>query len=1102
MASIIFVGLALVGAYLNNNKINDENEELEDSHTNPAEDIQRRNIYDTRRLKKLYRDIDKKAKVMWDKSKNTEETNIVPKYYNSFIEPGKDDTDKLIKEIEKQKKIEKYEGTSKDDLDDLDNNDNIFGDHTLLFENSNKLINDSHYNKYLNKKNQSYADQFEDPKFDNKDPANAENSLHLDVERELKGGFSVINSDPSNDDLTYGMVENKDFTHNNMVPFFSGKSYGDFNDSWDHVKQNKVDLFSGSSREYVKKKEHAPLFNPTKDLTHTYGMPSTTEYRHSRYYSSLGRERKNETLFQPQRVAPGVNQGYNAYGVDGFHPSYRSLPKTIDELRPANRPQVTYSTPVKPGFKRHNRAVQAPVNKYRPETYREELKRNMVKNLGYIRAPKVRDNYFIKETNKETTLREHYGVAGNSETSIGKNVPIEMIPKVKKTDRQVYRHPGISNLSNSNRWDEKYLNWVQKSYFFPNNERSTTQFNQHLLVPKSGQGTVAYSPDDYRAKNTVKELTEKNQHTIGPNRGQGTIAYDPKDFRAKATIKEITENSKHLFGPNRGQGSIVYDPKVIAKNTIRETTENNQHITNMKSNQGTIAFNPLDYKAKNTMKEVTEHGQHITNAQSNQGTIAFNPLDYRAKNTMKEVTEHGQYILGPTMKNKASVAYDPEYRAKITIKETTENNQYVLGANRIGKGTVAFNPLDYKAKNTMKEVTEHGQYILGPTMKNKASVAYDPEDRAKITIKETTENNQYVLGANRVGKGTVAYNPIDYKAKNTIREITEHQQNILGICKGNRGAIAYDPTDYKAKNTIKQTTENNQHILGVNRGNRGNITYDPNSIAKTTVKETTENNQHILGANRGNRGNIAYDPNSIAKNTIRELTENNQHILGAKREGKGSIAYNPVEYRAKNTIRETTEHQQNILGANASRGGRAYDPEDRPNTTIRELTEHQQHILGASSGNKATVAYDPVSWEARGTNRQTTQNTYYVPAGHAYDTEAHRVYDAEYNAQIDDCKEVVAMSGRAPTQSNYPKGPISYLTNYKLKNKENINITDTVPDCRAFNSLYRMPVNITKSRMIIPQEEIRLDEGVLAGLDTNPFSIPSYFNDCEQNLIK
>ena len=770
MATLLITGLSLVGLYLNNIDNEKEKKNLK-KDIEKNENSQGRNIYDTRKLKKINRDVDKKASDLWDKSKNPKETNIIPYYYNKL-----DKTDKEKKEI-----MEKYGNNNEKKVSASD----IFKNHMSLFEKSNQIINDFQTPQGSG----SYVEQFESMSYDNKDPALAENLI---IDRSLKEGFSSLN----NKDMTYDIVTGDNFKHNNMVPFFSSKSYGNFNDSWDNIKQNKVDLFSGSSRNYVPKQERKPLFNPIKDLTHTHGMPNNTEYRHNRYGASVGRERRNENLLQPQRVAPGVNQGYNAIGIDGVHPSYRALPKTVDELRVANRPQISYSAPAKSGFRREMRPIQAEVNKYKPDTYRNELRRNMVPNLGNVRGPKVRDNVFTKATNRESTLKEYYGGAGNSETSVGKNVPIEMIPKVKKTDKNVYNNPGVSNLSNSNRWDERHHNRIQQSYFIPENERSYTQFNQHI---------------------------------IGPQINKGSIAYDPKTFRAKNTIRELTEHNQHITNANRNMGSIAYDPNAVAKPTIRELTEHNQHITNANRNMGSVAYDPNDI-AKRTIKETTEHNQHITNACQNNG----------------------------------SVAYDPNAVAKPTIRELTEHNQHITNATR-----------------------------------NKASIAYDPND-----------------------------------------------------------------------------------------------------IAKHTIKELTEHNQHITNANR-NIGSVVYDPNDIAKPT----------------------------------------------------------------------------------------------------NRQTTQNTFYIPAGFSYDHQAPRVYDAEYNATIDDCKEVVAMSGRKPTNSNYTKGPIPDKETYTLKEEFNIE-RDNVPDCRNLNSLYRIPEVITKSRMTIPQEERRLDENILNGLDTNPFSIPSYFDSCDPTLLK
>jgi hypothetical protein len=1126
MEPVTLIGLALIGAYLTNNNVADKERIIPDKPINKHEQVEARNIYNTRRLKKLRKDINILAKDKFEKSKDPKQSNII--FPNLYDKMDLDSKDENLRPLQ-------FEDSEDYSDDPVDNDDNIFGDNMALFEKSTQLITDDHYNKYIKDRNEgkgeSFTDMFDKPSYDQTGPAGPQNGLNVDAERQLKEGFSVINVNQTGlndeiDDMDYGVIKDKrDFKHDNMVPFYKGKSYGNNDDKWADNKQTKLDLFSGSSREYKLKTEQPPLFGPVKNLTHTYGMPSTTDFRQSRYYSSLGRERRNETLFQPQRVAPGVNQGYNGQGVDGFQPSYRALEKTIDELRPANRPQITYSMPVKSGFKREVRPVQAPVIKYKPDTFRDELKRNLVKNLSSIRAPTVRDNYFVKETNKELSLREHYGTAGNAEQSVGTNVPINLIPKIKKTNRQVYKHPGISNLGASERFDEGWLNWIQKSFFFPNNERSTTQYNQHLLGAKRGKGNVAYNPETYRAKNTKKELTEHRQHVTNATKlGKGTVAYDPKDvarntikqltehqqhvtntginkgtiaynpetYRAKNTKKELTEHNEHITNAGRSRGTVTYDPNDVARNTIKQLTEHQQHITNASKNKGTIAFDPKDYRAKNTKKELTEHQQHVTNAGRSRGTVTYDPKDV-ARNTIKQLTEHQQHVTNAS-KNKGTIAFDPkDYRAKNTKKELTEHRQHVTNATKSGKGTVAYDPNDV-ARNTIKQLTEHQQHVTNVS-RSKGTVAFDPKDyRAKNTKKELTEHRQHITNATKSGKGTVAYDPND-KARNTIKQLTEHNEHITNAGRS-RGTVAYDPKDYRAKNTRKELTEHNEHILGASRG-KGTVAYDPKDVARNTIKQLTEHNEHVTNAGR-NKGTIAFSPKDYrAKNTRKELTEHNEHILGASR-GKGTVAYDPND-KARNTIKELTEHNEHVTNAGRSKGTIAYDPKDVARNTIKELTEHQQHILGASRG-KGQVTYDPIEHAARETNRQTTQNTFYVPAAKSRN-EAHRPYDDMYNAQLDDCKEQLALSGRAPTTSNYVKGPVADMPSYRLKTPINIE-REEVPDCRMMNSLFRMPVNLTQARMTLPQEERRLDEKTLAGLDSNPFSIPSYYNNCGSTLLK
>ena len=206
------------------------------------------------------------------------------------------------------------------------NTQGIDSDHLAFFKKSNLLRDNKLYeNKIREDKNtngeSSWASQFNSLSFDNPSaPVSANNIQHqtgknsryakLETERNLamQGGFSDFNTQ----DMTYGIVDNKDFVHNNMTPMFSdglGKGYGPNSEEQKRLSegfQRKVDTFTGSvsNIEYKPRTERRPLFNPQVGNTWIYGMPNFTDYMATRYIP--GRERRNERLMQPTRITPGL----------------------------------------------------------------------------------------------------------------------------------------------------------------------------------------------------------------------------------------------------------------------------------------------------------------------------------------------------------------------------------------------------------------------------------------------------------------------------------------------------------------------------------------------------------------------------------------------------------------------------------------------------------------------------------------------------------------------------------------------------------------------------------------------------------------------------
>lgn len=134
----------------------------------------------------------------------------------------------------------------------------------------------------------------------------------------------------------------KDFTHNNMVPFFGSK-----------VTQNSVnnnipailDTNTGAGSQNIKRVERAPLFNPADNVQLSHGAPIQTDFLQNRQIPS--QRIANVLPWEQQKVAPGLGLGFTNEGSGGFNSGMMDrkawLPPTVDELRSKTNPRVSYN---------------------------------------------------------------------------------------------------------------------------------------------------------------------------------------------------------------------------------------------------------------------------------------------------------------------------------------------------------------------------------------------------------------------------------------------------------------------------------------------------------------------------------------------------------------------------------------------------------------------------------------------------------------------------------------------------------------------------------------------------------------------------------------
>jgi hypothetical protein len=325
----------------------------------------------------------------------------------------------------------------------------------MINQQSKFLDNRAYERKFVNKENtnDTFANQFEPMKFDMKNNPASANAVHksssnvnrLQMERSLAldGGYSNFGDE---NNMTYGVVPENKLIHNNMIPQFRGKSYGSnmlAQDKKNEVFQRRMETFTGNIRDVkIPKTEQKPLFSPLIGVTNIYGMPSVTELIEDRYNPS--RERRNELPFRQERVTTGVNLGYNE--VNKFGNDYRPLPKTIDDLRTADKQQRTYTMGVVEGIRGTRGPVIGESKKYKAEKTKDWGYDRHLPSLGYIRAPAI-----YGEVQRENLATQNRGgkeniFYGAAKSEIQQATPDSIREKHKVANKENFKEAEPRNI--------------------------------------------------------------------------------------------------------------------------------------------------------------------------------------------------------------------------------------------------------------------------------------------------------------------------------------------------------------------------------------------------------------------------------------------------------------------------------------------------------------------------------------------------------------------------------------------------------------------------------------------------------------------------------
>ena len=542
--------------------------------------------------------------------------------------------------------------------------------------------------------------------------------------------------------------------HKNMTPFFGSA-----------IKQNieqmtntsMLDLYTGNNSTFQHKKEMKPFYTLMKqDINGTPSITLNTDM--DRFIPSNFKQ--NEKPFYEKRIAAPISGT-----IDN---DIRAYGQSVDELRVASKPKLTYEARTVSGQFMNVRGIQPQVNKNLVNRYYDQTPDMLLKTTGAITGEATRDNFFIKPTSREATSSETY--IGPSHSSL----QVKSIQRaVLINDNNNQDVEGFENAQNNNNGISKSL--VQD----PKRQSFKTDFIRNYNTNERKDANYDYGKTTYTPYITERALNgETNQFDLNvnkQNKGQKIYLQD----NAKSTIKETTllsDNSGHLKSFDKGSISAIDTglQQWDAKATNKQALINNKYIGGMKKDEG-MGYSVAKYIAKTTEKEIISANSNYTGNSS--------------ADAIKNATIYSTYSDPIKTRNVTSVHYtgssapvsrqDSASRHNYTNAEISDRQEQLLTNERpsgpnvfqISSGSDSQGKFKYTDKMKLKEEVSYrklqdvNEFInpklpqlttpiqnIGLTENKKEASSESENTRLEpILIRNQLKNNPFIIdGPNRI----------------------------------------------------------------------------------------------------------------------------------------------------------------------------------------------------------------------------------------------------------------------------------------------------------------------------------------------------------------
>lgn len=549
--------------------------------------------------------------------------------------------------------------------------------------------------------------------------------------------------------LTGDKIHVNDFTHNNMVHFYSGQAYSANLDRTPDV----VGRFTGGDS--LDKRKQEQRTEQFADIRHEniYGN-QTMRAKHllkdeGRFITT--EKRQSEKPFEQIRVGPGLAAGYSAKPIGGLNQANSReyvMPKNVDELRGKTRQKAAglEGRVIKGSLPGGTRGKIGRVDKKLPSKFYENSPDKYFKTGGGLRAMKMREKVYAKPTARENHKSYFGGLVGVD------NKRTYKVSAYKKSTKNIYNTPAVGNATAAGKWTADDDNADVNDYglsSFENkpNERDITQ-SRSIISNLTAEIKKFIMPMMDAVRETRKEAMVGNarpdgfMHAAMPERA---TVYDPNDI-LRTTIKEQSVEDTHEgFIGKTIEKQTVYDPNDVARTTLKEQLVEDTHEGFIgKTIEKQTVYDPNDV-AKTTLKEQLIHDTH------------------------------DGFIKGPAKQT----VYDPDDVAKTTIKETNTDNKtpFINATPQRPKCLRVYDPDDV-AKTTIRQLLEYENFGFISKPEKTDNGAYTTRKiELKSTHKQYLVDNEYFGNATKINSAGKGYLTTRFKARNTNRQfLTKYYQ--------------------------------------------------------------------------------------------------------------------------------------------------------------------------------------------------------------------------------------------------------------------------------------------------------------------------------------